>query len=86
VPVVASNFPELVRVIDKYQIGCYCNVERVDDLSSAIRKMISMEDYTRLENNLRIAKETLCWEKEQTFLKDEYVRLILNIKKRHEGS
>jgi len=76
-PIVASDFPEMKRIIDKYEIGLTCNPENIESINSCIEKMrTDKEFYTKCKNNLVTAKNDLCWEKEKEKLKDAFKRYI----------
>ena len=81
VPVVSSNFPELVRIIDRYNVGIYCNADDPKELSNAISKVLSSKEVVLCyKENLKLAKEVLNWERESKVLTKAYGELISNIK------
>ena len=76
VPIVASDLPEMRRLIDQYQIGLCCKPNDVDDLCRCIERMRGDAGlYARCRENLKIAKQDLCWEKERTVLEQAFATL-----------
>ena len=75
-PVIGSDFPEIGGIIKKYHIG---EVIRPDDVNALVRVINDMksnsEKYACYKANLRVAKEELCWEKEQEKLKNAILSL-----------
>jgi glycosyltransferase involved in cell wall biosynthesis len=72
IPVLASNLVEVANVVKSYQVGDI--VESHDPLAIA-KKMTEMLDDSRKaewKENLKIAAEELCWEKESLKLKEIY--------------
>lgn len=69
-PVLASDFPEVKKIINLYDIGITCDPY---DMENACKSVIMLKDnpqmYSRLKENLIKAKEELCWEKENLKLK-----------------
>ena len=68
-PIVASDFPEMKRIIDHYGIGLTCNPDDLEAINECVEKIRTEKDfYTRCKENMRLAKEELCWEKEKQVL------------------
>jgi len=75
-PVITSDFPEMKRIIDKYQIGLTCNQTSVDSINSCIEKLRTDKGmYNEFKRNLNSAKGDLCWEKEKYVLIDALTKL-----------
>ncbi|WP_295586066.1 glycosyltransferase [uncultured Subdoligranulum sp.] len=77
VPVIASDLPEMRRIVDQYHIGLCCKPNDVEELCRCIDKL--REDavfYARCKENLKIAKQDLCWEKEKNVLQQAYRALL----------
>lgn len=74
VPVVASGFPEMRKVIEDYQIGeTVMDPTSHQEAATAIEKIFSSPvKYQELLNNARIAGNVLNWENEQGNLLDLY--------------
>ena len=76
-PIVASNFPEMKRIIDFYQIGLTCDPLDADAIHQCVEKM--REDkafYTECKENLKLAKSDLCWEKEKKVLEEAFKEIV----------
>lgn len=77
-PLIASDFPEMGKIIRQYEIGLPVNPENVEEIATAIRRLKDdREFYAACKENLKRAKKDLCWEKEQAALKEAYRRIIL---------
>jgi glycosyltransferase involved in cell wall biosynthesis len=75
IPVLASNLVEVANVVRSYQVGDI--VESHDPIAIA-KKMTEMLDDSKKavwKENLKIAAEELCWEKESLKLKEIYREL-----------
>ena len=68
-PIVASDFPEMKRIIDHYGIGLTCDPEDLDAINACVERMRTDRDfYARCKENIGPAKEELCWEHEKQVL------------------
>ncbi|WP_295586069.1 glycosyltransferase [uncultured Subdoligranulum sp.] len=77
VPVIASDLPEMRRIIDQYHIGLCCKPNDVEELCQCIDKLREdTEFYACCKENLKIAKQDLCWEKEKLVLQKAYRALL----------
>ena len=76
-PIIASNFPEMKRLIDKYKIGLTCDPNDLDSINDCVEKMrMDTEFYTNCKMNLKEAKKELCWEHEKQILVDALNRYV----------
>lgn len=76
-PLITSDFPEMKKIIDKYKIGLTCNPNNVNELNSCVEKMRTDRSfYLKCKNNLKIAKEDFCWEKEKRYLINAFKKYI----------
>ena len=65
-------------IVRQYGIGILTDPEDLDGIAAAIEKLRTDGDfYTACKENLKRAKEELCWEKEKTALQSAY-RTLLN--------
>jgi len=66
VPIAGSNFPELKRVINKYDIGETFDPESPKSIAQAINKILDNSEYQKkLKENTKFAAADFTWEKEE---------------------
>jgi glycosyltransferase involved in cell wall biosynthesis len=76
-PIIASKFPEMERIIEKYSIGLTCDPENLKEINICIERMRTDKSfYAKCKENLKRAKQELCWEKEKHILIREYQNLL----------
>lgn len=76
-PLIVSDFPEMGKIVDAYQIGLKVNPEKPEEIAEAIKKLKEdRELYLKCKENLVQAKEDLCWEKEKQKLAEAYWPLL----------
>ena len=76
-PIVASDFPEMKRLIDRYGIGLTCSPDDMDAINGCVEKMrTDREFYNRCKTNMTEARNDLCWENERRILEEAYRRYI----------
>jgi len=76
IPVVASDFPELRRVIEEFQVGCTFNPDDPKDIARAITWVLEDEQrLAKLKENARKAAAVLNWENEEKKLLELYRKL-----------
>lgn len=76
-PVIVSDFPEIGKMVDRYQIGLKVDPENESELVSAIERMRDDSTfYEKCKENLKQAKEELCWEKEKKVLQRAYQEIL----------
>lgn len=78
IPIIATNLPEMEKLINKYNIGLSCEPGNI----TATRDMISLlnenkELYKEFKKNIIEAKHELCWEKEKNILKEAIIKYLL---------
>ena len=76
-PIIGCDFPEIKRIIEKYDIGLVCKA----DSPAALREsIICLKDdkvmYNSFKENLKIAAKELCWENEKKVLIDAYKAIL----------
>lgn len=75
-PILASAFPEMKKLIDKYEIGMTCDPTKLDEIKDCVERIREDEGlYSMYKHNLQKAKEELCWEKEKKNLEDAFKAL-----------
>lgn len=69
VPVIASELPEIKRIIDHYQIGTFIPSHNPEDIANTIRESLENKALrANWENKLTFAAQELCWENEEKVL------------------
>jgi glycosyltransferase involved in cell wall biosynthesis len=65
VPVLASNFPQMKDIIDKYKVGLYIDPENQDELKNTMQLLINDNNLRhKLSDNCLAAAKELNWEEE----------------------
>src|ERR1035437_165432 len=65
VPILASNFPQIVNIIDKYKVGLYISLENPEEIKETLQRLIDDEELRiAFRNNCLKAALELNWEKE----------------------
>jgi glycosyltransferase involved in cell wall biosynthesis len=69
VPILCSPLQEIVKIIEKYQVGVILENNNEVSLAKLINELICNEEYlTKLNNNCKIAAAELHWENEEKIL------------------
>lgn len=77
VPVLASDFPETRRLVDRYEIGGVCDPGDPRDIAAKVNDLLSRpEDLARMRDNTAKAAQDLNWELEREQLVSLYRRLV----------
>ena len=72
-PVIASDLPEMKRIVEGYRIGLLCSPGDIRAFCDCVDRMLTdRELYSACKQNILKAKEDLCWEKEKQVLKDAF--------------
>jgi len=73
VPVVASRFPELVKVLERLGIGATFDPERPEEIASAVNGLLEDPDaLARARANVARAAPLFTWESESAKLLEVY--------------
>jgi len=76
-PIIGSSFPEISKIVNKYDIGLLVDPENDGEIVNAIEQMRTDKDmYSRFKKNIKKAKEELCWENEHKALKKAYAKIL----------
>ena len=68
-PVICSDFPAVAPLVEKYKIGLTCDPTDLDAINSCVERMRTDKSfYAQCKENLKLAKQDLCWEKEKMVL------------------
>lgn len=69
VPVLATNLPEIKRVVETFGVGIIINEITPGEIASGIRQMLASPDQMKeWKMNCTKAKDDLCWENEEKIL------------------
>lgn len=80
-PIVVPDYPEMKRIVEKYNIGLVSDGSD-ESIVQCINRLMSDKDlYKALKKNLLLAKSDLCWENEKTVLLQAYGQLIERLKR-----
>lgn len=75
-PLIVSDFPEMGRIIRDYDIGLAVDPDNLEEIVAAIQRLRDdRKFYVVCKENLKRAKEDLCWEKDQASLREAYRRI-----------
>ena len=75
VPVVCSRFPEMIKIVEKYQVGETIQNHTESELQDKIGKVLQ-NGKKYYEENLTKAAEILCWENEEPQLLNLYQNVV----------
>lgn len=76
IPVIISDLPEMVRIVQRYRIGKVLTERNTDSLSQIINGMLKEEiAKNSYASNLELAARELCWEKEE----EKLIRLFRRV-------
>ena len=77
VPVLVSRLPEIERIVNKYEIGCFIENHNPEHIAEKIKYMLqSPEKISFWKENLKKASTELCWENEEKILKSVFDTVI----------
>ena len=77
-PVICPSYPAMKPIVEQYGIGLTCDPTDLDDIDRCVEKMRTDRDfYAQCRENLKKAKEDLCWEKEKVVLQEAYRRAMV---------
>ena len=79
IPVLVSPFPEMQKIVNKYEIGTVYDHKNPKALAKKINEIFCLQNrYAKWKENTYIAAKDLCWEKEEKILFDIYSKLGLS--------
>lgn len=65
IPVICSNFPDMKKIIETYQIGTTVKPDEKEEVGLAINSVLmDVEKHAKLKENCKKAKDILNWENE----------------------
>lgn len=69
IPVLASNLPEIKKIINRYDIGYFLENHDPKNIASTIERIFENDErYKILKKNTEKARKELCWENEENNL------------------
>jgi glycosyltransferase involved in cell wall biosynthesis len=81
IPVLVSPFPEMQKIVNKYEIGSFYEHKTPELLAEKILEIFKITDrYNKWKENTTVAAKDLCWENEEKILIQIYSQLGLNFK------
>lgn len=76
-PVICPFYPAMKELVDRYGVGLTCDPENITEINRCIERLRTDKNlYEELKQNIRRAKEELCWEVERGKLVESYGRII----------
>lgn len=69
-PIVGSNYPEISKIVQEYNIGILTNPDNPIEIANAIDQIFSERNLDRFNSNIIKAKELLTWKNEKKKLKE----------------
>lgn len=77
VPMVASNFPEIVRIVNDSELGVVVDPHKVEEIAEAVNQLLDNPELRdKYSANCRFASEKYNWTNEQNVLLNMYQDLL----------
>ena len=73
VPVLASNLPQMVQIIDEFGVGKYVDPEEQDEIVDTIELLRNPEFRNTIKANAEIAHERLNWDDEYALVRRYFI-------------
>ena len=73
VPVLASNLPQMVQIIDEFGVGKYVDPEKQDEIVDTIELLRNPELRKSIKANAKIAHERLNWDDEYALVRRYFI-------------
>lgn len=78
IPVLVSPFPEMQKIVNKYEIGTVYDHKNPQELAKKITEIFELKNrYQKWKDNTTKAAQELCWENEEKILIEIYTQLGL---------
>lgn len=78
IPVIATDLPQMKKIIDDYKVGLSVNENDIGELRNALQRLKEdVEFYNRIKSNCKIASEKLNWVNEINQLFNKLQSLLL---------
>ncbi len=79
IPVLVSPFPEMQKIVNKYNIGTVYDHKNPQELAEKIKEIFELKNrYHKWKENTHTAAQELCWENEEKILINIYSKLGLS--------
>ena len=79
-PVICPCYPAMKPIVDQYGIGLTCDPASLEDIDRCVEIMRTDKTfYAQCKENLKKAKEDLCWEKEKSVLTEAYRNVMASL-------
>lgn len=75
-PVIASDFPEITKIVNRFDIGITIEPDDIEQLAKSISEI--KEKLGEYENNIVFARDSLCWQNEKNILSDAIKKKCIN--------
>lgn len=79
-PVLASDLPEIARIVKGYKVGLVCNIDDLTDILAKWQKLAQIDAGKIYEENIKRAQADLNWQKEGLGLEQALGRLLIETK------
>jgi glycosyltransferase involved in cell wall biosynthesis len=77
IPVLASDFPETRRLVERYEVGALCDPGAPASIAAAVNDLLARpDDLARMRDNALKAAQELNWEHERERMLGLYRRLV----------
>lgn len=76
IPILASDLPEIKKVIDKFGIGVICKSHEIKEIANCINSMIYQDIKSKLARNLSDAAQKISWENQEEVLVSVYKQFL----------
>lgn len=76
IPVLASNLPEISKIINEYDVGVICKSHDIHEIANCINNMIKEDTKSLKKGNLIKAANTLTWENQEIILTNVYKEFL----------
>lgn len=76
-PIICPNYPAMGKIIEQYGIGATCDPQNLEEMTAAVKQLKdNIAFYKECKDNLYIAKQKMCWEKEKLALVDAAKKIL----------
>ncbi len=77
IPVIASNFPEIKKIVDGENVGLTIDPHHSENIANAVNKLLQDKRlYAQMQKNCKIAKKNYHWGREKNTLYNVYEEIL----------